>query len=276
MSGSNQPKAIALELNRRLAGAPSVHALLVTARRSIDDFDSIHAVTCLRRIALLKDSLTPRTSRGVDMERLVSRLRKDLSDGKMDAFSVASVSWSAATLGPAVPSLLDALPEVINSCTRLAPSMTSQGLTTTAWAFATLEVNANEARPFLAALAERASTDLHLFSAQDLAFTVWSFATLEFRDLPLMEAIASSSVTRAAEFKPKALANIAWAYAMLGIAEKTLISAIAAVAKQGISNFEPDDLANIASSFVLWLPGFQAVPLQRKRTRSSTAASTTC
>ncbi|CAE8638649.1 unnamed protein product, partial [Polarella glacialis] len=239
---------------RRLEAAPSAAILLVAARRSLAEFDAVHVVACLRRLAVLKASLPARLAKSAELTALVCRLRQDLADGSTGAFGAASAAWSAATLGPAVPALLEAVPDIAAACARLAPEMTAQGLATSAWSLAVLELReGQEALEFLKALRTETSKRLLEFQAQDLAFTVWSFATLECSDGPLLEAIAAASMLRIDEFKAKGLSNTAWAFAMLGVRHRPLMAALASQSAKRIHQFHPDDLANTASSFVLWV-----------------------
>jgi len=238
------------ELMSRISKAPSAPALIVSVKRHLGSFDAVHVCTCLRRLVHLKESLRPQAAKGPHVAALVSRLKRDLAKGETDAFGAASAAWAAASIGDQVPALLDALPDIIAACTRLAPDMSSQGLSTAAWALASLELHPSDARPSMDALI--AHSKLSRLGPQDLAFTAWACASLAYQHRPFVEAISHEVVQKIDLFSPKALANLAWAFATVGVYNQPLMVGIASTARRRITDFAPDDLANIASSFVLW------------------------
>jgi len=93
------------------------------------------------------------------------------------------------------------------------PQFDSQGLSTSAWSYATLVVCDP---PLLEALASSAITRMSDFDAtQGLANLAWSFSKLLFAHYPLWESIASASLARIGVFGMQSLSNLAWSYAAI-------------------------------------------------------------
>ena len=111
-----------------------------------------------------------------------------------------------------------------------------QGLSNTAWAFAT----AGQSAPaLLDAIAVAAVPRLRDFNAQGLANTAWAFATADHAAPVLLDAIAAAAVLRLREFKPRELANTAWAFATAGRKAPALLDAIATEAAPRLREFKP-------------------------------------
>mmetsp|Transcript_60085 Transcript_60085/g.110493 ORF Transcript_60085/g.110493 Transcript_60085/m.110493 type:complete len:117 (-) Transcript_60085:12-362(-) len=69
----------------------------------------------------------------------------------------------------------------------------SQGLSNTAWAFASLLVLDS---PLMAALAAAAMSISAAFHAQEIMNTAWAFSALRVHDAPLFEALSSASIAK--------------------------------------------------------------------------------
>lgn len=239
----------AQRLMQDLRSAKSAGALLKIAESQHYSFDAIHACTCLRRIAVLRTTLSRHQARGAGLRRLARMQREDLARNRLNGFGVAATAWTTATLQFDAPVLLRSVPLIADKAAALCSQMTAQGMATTAWALATLELPQVRASSFLRALRRQARLRLREFSAQDLAFTVWALAFFGERDDALLAEAAVLAVRLSGHFAPKGLANTLWGFATLGMRPSGLLRAVATRAAE----FSPDDLANTACSLVLWV-----------------------
>mmetsp|Transcript_28479 Transcript_28479/g.38511 ORF Transcript_28479/g.38511 Transcript_28479/m.38511 type:complete len:108 (-) Transcript_28479:79-402(-) len=73
------------------------------------------------------------------------------------------------------------------------------------------------------------------FSSQGLATTAWSFACLEIRDIPLLDSIAASALGMRTEFVGQELINLSCAFSALLYADGPLRDALSAQASRTIS-----------------------------------------
>jgi len=95
-----------------------------------------------------------------------------------------------------------------------------------AWAFATCAYA--DARPLLEAISAAAIRICGDFHTQGLSNTAWAFATLEVLHPPLRDAIASSALRTLQNFGAQELSNTAWAFAFSRSRERGLLSALRA------------------------------------------------
>jgi len=156
---------------------------------------------------------------------------------------LSNTAWSFATAGHAAPALLDA---IAAEAARRVRDSNPQGLSNTAWSFAT----AGHAAPTLFdALALEAALHVSSFTPQNLANTAWGFATAGRAAPALFDAIAAEAARHVHHFNPQNISNTTWAFATAGRAAPALFDAIAAEAAQRMRDFKPQEMANTAWSF---------------------------
>ena len=111
-----------------------------------------------------------------------------------------------------------------DACRARVRDFEPQHLANTAWAFATMGI---DARKLFDAIADAARSRLSEFKAQELANTAWAFAKSGIDARELFDAIADAARSRLCEFNAQNLANTAWAFATMGIDARKLFDAIA-------------------------------------------------
>ena len=111
---------------------------------------------------------------------------------------------------------------IISRAAEFAP----QGLTNTAWAFATAGMWTEElSRALQAAVA--AAVSLSDFKPIELANLVWSFAKSGYEAPATYERVGAEVVRRLVEFSPQGVTNVLWAYATQGHCDAELFDEIA-------------------------------------------------
>ena len=102
------------------------------------------------------------------------------------------------------------------------------------------------------AIAEETLAKIQNFNTQGLTNTAWAFATLGIKDDKLFRAISTESLEKIQNFNTQELANTAWAFATLGIKDDTLFRDISAESLKKIQNFNTQGLANTAWALMLY------------------------
>jgi len=134
---------------------------------------------------------------------------------------IANTAWAYATVGVDAPQLFSA---IATAAQRRLGEFNPQSIANTSWAFATAGADAPR---LFAAIADTASSNLSAFNPQNLANTAWAFATAR-EDAPrLFSAIAIAAQPRLGEFNAQDLANTAWAFALVDWKEPQLFVALA-------------------------------------------------
>lgn len=100
------------------------------------------------------------------------------------------------------------------------------------WSIAKLALG-NE--PLLEALAAAAVRRITQAGPQGLSNTAWAFATCRFLHAPLFEAISEAALATISQFAHQELSNTAWAFAELRMMHVPLMDAISAAAMPTIS-----------------------------------------
>jgi hypothetical protein len=121
-----------------------------------------------------------------------------------------------------------------------------QGLSNTAWAYATAQ---HAAPALLDAIAAEAARQVRDFKPQELTNTAWAYAKAQHAAPALLDAIAAESRRQVRNFKPQNLANAAWSYATLQHGAPALFDAIAAEAAQRWRDFAPQETSNLAWAY---------------------------
>jgi len=233
-------------LNSLLSSSTTAPELLELHEQHGPVFDRIHLATCWSRLGRV-DAADRKWLQANDGARLLA-LREQTS-AQAQTFDARCVSTTAHALaklaipGTAWRSIWEELEGVGVARRR---SFNPQGLSNTAWAFAT----AGQAAPALFdAIAEEGAWRVCDFSPQILANTAWAFTTAGHAAPALFDAIAAESAGRVREFKPQELCNTVWAFAKAGHAAPALFDAIAAEAETRIGEFPTQTLATTAWAF---------------------------
>ncbi|CAE8662450.1 unnamed protein product [Polarella glacialis] len=121
-----------------------------------------------------------------------------------------------------------------------------QGLSITAWAFAT--VSRSDPKLFHV-IAAASLTRVRAFSEQNIANMAWAYAKASRNDALLFDALAVGAVTKIDEFIPQGLSNMVWAYATVNRRESKLFDAVAAASLTYVGSFTTQNLANMAWAF---------------------------
>mmetsp|Transcript_119972 Transcript_119972/g.344858 ORF Transcript_119972/g.344858 Transcript_119972/m.344858 type:complete len:813 (-) Transcript_119972:136-2574(-) len=128
-----------------------------------------------------------------------------------------------------------------------APTMATQGIANTAWAFARVR---RQEGPLFRALAEVACKE-HVaatFKPQELSNTVWAFATVGLQHPQLFSCLADVSINRRWELPPQNIANMLWAYAKLAAPRRErLFPALLEVTSTRLELYKPQEV-----SAILW------------------------
>ncbi|CAE7402074.1 aidB [Symbiodinium necroappetens] len=242
-----------IRLGKDLAQSWTTREILHAAELHLEEFDVVHSVVALHRIAKSTDRGELRHD-----QRLTAVLAKlaataatatTVSPSSNEMPHVKEVSkalWALAKVGPWADNFEGYGPRGIEngswsgrawtgvhrSLKALGTSaigrlheLDSHGLSNVAWSLAVARF---DQRGFVTAIARTALQLLPDFQAQGLANTAWAMAHLlaepEGRgpERKLLECIAKEVGRNAHDFTPQGLANIGWAFATLALSSSTL------------------------------------------------------
>jgi len=163
--------------------------------------------------------------------------------GEFNSQGLTNTAWAFATAGVKAPKLFDA---IATEAPAQFSEFSSQELVNTAWAFATAGAWTLE---LFEAIDAAALWRLGEFKSQELVTVAWAFAKACFKAPVLFDAIAAEALPRLDEFNSQNLANVAWAFAKAGVTAPELFEAIAATALPRFDEFNPQGVANTAWAF---------------------------
>ncbi|CAE7456727.1 RAP, partial [Symbiodinium sp. CCMP2456] len=269
-----------IRLGKDLAQSWTTREILHAAELHLEEFDVVHSVVALHRIAKSTDRGELRHD-----QRLTAVLAK-LADTAASATAVSSSSnemphvkevskalWALAKVGPWADNFEGYGPRGIESGSWSGRAWTgvhrslkalgtsaigrlheldSHGLSNVAWSLAVARF---DQRGFVTAISRTALQLLPDFQAQGLANTAWAMAHLlaepEGRgpERKLLECIAKEVGRNAHDFTPQGLANIGWAFATLALRHEHLMDAVSRELAEGAGNWSQQNLANILWAF---------------------------
>ncbi|CAE7238091.1 RAP, partial [Symbiodinium natans] len=269
-----------VRLGKDLAQSWTTREILHAAELHLEEFDVVHAVVALHRIAKSTDRGELRHD-----QRLTAILAKlaataaeattvSPSDNEMPHVKeVSKALWALAKVGPWADNFEGYGPRGLESGSWSGRAWTgvhrslkalgtsaigrlheldSHGLSNVAWSLAVARF---DQRGFVTAIARSALQLLPDFQAQGLANTAWAMAHLlaepEGRgpERKLLESIAKEVGRNAHDFTPQGLANIGWAFATLALRHEHLMDAVARELAEGAGNWSQQNLANILWAF---------------------------
>jgi len=165
-------------------------------------------------------------------------------EGEFSSQCLATIAWAFGTVKAHHHAVFSSFARELAV---VAPSMATQGIANTVWAFA--RVRRQETQLFRA-LADAACRDhmVTTFKTQELSNTAWAFATVGLEHPQLFSKIAEVLVCRAWELPPQNMANMLWAYAKLSApCRGRVFPALLEVTLSRLEQYKPQEV-----SAILW------------------------
>ena len=267
---ATRPNAATLHprlLTSRLGKASTLPELLSLHQTHGSQFNGFHVGAFWSRFKkLARGELGGLSHRLVPMCEQTVRILPELKAREVATIAHAFAKSRLVGSGP-YQGVWVALEEVAR---RRLGDFNAQGLSMTAWAFAT----AGHASPgvFDALAAEVVRRGLGDFNQQNLSNTAWAFAKANRAAPALFNVISAEVVQRGlGDFNAQGLVNTAWAFAKAGRAAPELFRAISAEAvRRRLGGFNEQNCSNTAWAFATMGHG---APEKLPCTRMGTAAS---
>jgi len=255
----------AVELNKEIARARSVTALLLIVEAELHRFDGRHVATCLHRLAAhaRRTNLTQPLAANKAWRALAAHHEEVLVSGGLvvGAQALSNIAWAIATLRDLYPALHRSRRALHDAASRLSAEFSAQGVANTAWALALLASSAQRRRGGGGPAEAHAWEDLGTAARarvresvpQNIANVSWAFALARFEDDGTSSALAAETLPRIDAFPAQELANVTWAFAKLpGRHSATLaarVLAVAAARRRSLADFEGQHISGLMWAF---------------------------
>jgi len=235
------------QLTCQLSHARDLPELLSLQQRHGGDFNGFHIGAFWSRFKRLttRGTLCQLTHLLASVCQQTERMLPEL-----DARNVANVAHALAKAGLVGrgpwQTVWAALPQAVH---RQLGGFDPQGLSSTAWAFASVGHTSPEL--FNGISREVLGQRLGDFNEQELSNTAWAFAKAAHPSPELFDAISDEAVHRRCRgFKPHELSNTLWAFAKAGHGSAALFDVVSAKAlRHGLDAFNTLELSNTAWAF---------------------------